>query len=259
MGTNPKRTRPSTKKTDSIIMELYYTDKKNIFSTYLRITGAEAHHITRVMRHKPGDMLYVTDGEDNEFQTMIKTISNKTVEASIINRNRKARETRVNVTLAQSIIKGNHMNFIVEKATELGVQEIIPIITERTIARVSENKITRYQKIMLSAMKSSTRTHLPYFNKPIPFDRLLETTNSYDLSLLAWEDEKNNRLHTVLTDDYLNKVLLIIGPEGGFTEKEINEAKSYGIRCFMMGPRRLKAETAALAALSLLLYELKEM
>jgi 16S rRNA (uracil1498-N3)-methyltransferase len=240
-------------------MELYYTDKKNIFSTYLRITGTEAHHITRVMRHKQGDMLYVTDGEGNEFQTMLKSFENKSVDASIINRTRKARETKTNVTLAQSIIKGNHMDFIIEKATELGVQEIIPVITERTIARVSVNKIDRYQKLILAAMKSSTRTRLPYITKPVSFEKLLETTASYDLALLAWEDEKHNRLSNVLSNDFLNKVLLIIGPEGGFTEKEVTKAKAYGVKCFTMGPRRLRAETAAVSALSLLLYELKEM
>jgi 16S rRNA (uracil1498-N3)-methyltransferase len=240
-------------------MELYYTDKKNIFSTYLRITGAEAHHITRVMRHQQGDMLYVTDGEGNEYQTMLKTYDNKSVEASIINKTRKAREPKISITLAQSAIKGNHMDFIVEKATELGVNEIIPIITERTIARISENKIDRYQKLMLAAMKSSTRTRLPYIIKPVTYEQLLESAANYDLNLLAWEDEKNDRLHNVLPADFVNKVLLIIGPEGGFTEKEVTEAKAYGVKCFSMGPRRLRAETAALSALSLLLYELKEM
>jgi 16S rRNA (uracil1498-N3)-methyltransferase len=240
-------------------MELYYTDKKNIFSTYLRITNSEAHHIAKVMRHKPGDMLFVTDGEGNEYQTMIKTIYSNYIEAGIINKSRKARETITNVTLAQSIIKGNHMDFIIEKATELGVREIIPIITERTIASVSDEKTQRYQNLILAALKSSTRTCLPSLLKSIQFRKLLETIDSFDLALLAWEGEKSNRLGDVMSRNLLKKVLLIIGPEGGFTASEINEAMSCGVKCFNMGPRRLRAETATIAAISLLLYELKEM
>ncbi len=241
-------------------MELYYTDKKNIYSNYLIITGSEAHHISKVMRHKSGERIFVTDGQDNEYQTMIKTIAKNNIIADIINKARKVRETTIKVTLAQSIIKGNHMDFIIEKTAELGVHDIIPVISERTIASVSEKKALRYQKLMLAAMKSSTRTHLPYFSKPTPFQKILESTDNYGLSLLAYEEEETkHRLSDILLQNMLRKVLLVIGPEGGFTQNEIQEAKAQGVKCFSLGPRRLRAETAALAALSLLLYELKEM
>ena len=240
-------------------MELYYTDKKNIYSNHLLITGTEAHHISKVMRHKPDDIIFVTDGQDNEFQTIIKTIDKNYIRAEIINRTRKARETTTKITLAQSVIKGNHMDLIIEKATELGVYEFVPIVTERTIASVSDKKVQRYQKLMLSAMKSSTRTHLPSLSKLINFPKLLETIDIYDLVLLAYEEEATNcRLNSVLSKNLLSKVLLIIGPEGGFTQNEVQEAKAQGVRCFSLGPRRLRAETAAMTALSLVLYELKE-
>lgn len=239
-------------------MELYYTDKKNIFSNHLLITGTEARHICKVMRHKPGDIIFVTDGRDNEYQTMIKNIEKNCIKAEIINKARKSRETTTKVTLAQSIIKENHMELIVEKATELGIQEIIPIITERTIAAISDKKAQRHQKLILAAMKSSTRTHLPCLLKPMPFNKLLDTIDVYDLALLAYEEEKNQRLADVVPNDMLSKVLLIIGPEGGFSKNEIQKAQEHKAKCFTLGPRRLRAETAALSALSLLLYELKE-
>lgn len=240
-------------------MELYYTDSKNVFSNYLNIIGTEARYINKVMRHKTGDMIFVTDGMDNEYQTMITTIEKNCIEADIINKTRKVREITTKVTLAQSIIKGNHMDFIIEKATELGVYEIIPIITARTIASVSEKKVERYQKLMLAAMKTSTRTRLPHLTKPMAFDKLLDAISEYDLTILAYEEEKNNRLSDVLTKKILNKVLLIIGPEGGFSSSEIKTASERGIKCFSLGRRRLRAETAAISALSLLLYEQKEM
>jgi 16S rRNA (uracil1498-N3)-methyltransferase len=240
-------------------MELYYTDKKNIFSTYLRIIGSEAHHINRVMRHKIGDMIYVTDGIGNEYQTMINKMDKRMVEASVLNRNRNARETTVKITLAQSIIKGNHLDVVIEKATELGVAEIIPIITERTIASVSEKKAERYKKLILAAMKSSTRTLLPSLVKPMIFKNLLQQFKDSDLVVLAYEDEKNTRLPDVISNNMIKNVLLIIGPEGGFTEAEISEAKTCGAKCITIGARRLRAETASIAALSILLYQLKEM
>jgi len=240
-------------------MELYYTDSKNVFSNYLNIIGTEVRNISKVKRHKTSDMIFVTDGTDNEYQTMITTIKKNCIEADIINKTRKVRETTTKVTLAQSIIKGNHMDFIIEKATELGVYEIIPIITARTIASVSDKKAQRYQKLMLTAMKTSTRTHLLHLTKPMIFDKLLDTFSEYDLTILAYEEEKNNRLTDVLTKKILNKVLLIIGPEGGFSSSEIKTASERGIKCFSLGIRRLRAETAAISALSLLLNEQKEM
>ncbi len=240
-------------------MELYYTDQKNIFANYLMITGAEAHHISKVMRHKVNDMIFVTDGQDNEYQIMIKSIDKNSIRADIINKSRKVRETTARITLAQSVIKGNHMDFVIEKAAELGAHEIIPIITERTIASVSDKKIERYQKIMLAAMKSSTRTHLPKIIKPIAFDKLLDMIDQFDIVLVAYEEEeRNNRLTNVLPKNELSKILLIIGPEGGFSNAEISKVKTRGAKSFSIGPRRFRAETAALAALSVLLYELKE-
>ncbi|MCX7784772.1 MAG: 16S rRNA (uracil(1498)-N(3))-methyltransferase [candidate division WOR-3 bacterium] len=239
-------------------MELYYTDKNNIFSNKLYIYGQEAHHISRVMRHKPGDMIYVTDGEGNEYQCTIDKINNQ-IEANIVNINRKAREPKIKVTLAQSIIKGFRMDIIIEKATELGVTEIIPVITERTIAQVSEKKNERFKNIAFAAIKSSTRTFLPEISSPILFSQLVNKIYDYDLTLMAWEEEKHNRLPDIIRDKNLRKVLLIIGPEGGFSDTEVQKALNYGVKCFTLGPRRLRAETAAISALSLLMYELKEM
>ena len=241
-------------------MELYYTDLKNVFSNYLLITGTEAHHINNVMRHKIHDMIYVTDGQGNEYQTVIKTIEKNLIRADIINKSRKIRETLTKLTLAQCLIKGNNMDLIVEKTAELGVYNIIPLISERTVVSASDKKIERYQKIMLAAMKSSTRTRLPDINKPIKFVNLLSTIDQYDLALIAYEEENiKNRLANILPNQMLSKILLIIGPEGGFASSEIHQAVTNGAKSFSLGPRRLRAETAAIAAVSVLLYDLKEM
>lgn len=239
-------------------MELYYTDKSNIYSNRLHIYGQEAHHISRVMRHKVGDVIYVTDGEGNEYQCTIDKINNH-IEANIVNINRKAREPKIKIALAQSVIKGFRMDIVIEKATELGVNEIIPVITDRTIAQVSERKVERFKNIAYAALKSSTRTLLPQISSPITFSQLLNRIYDYDLALLAWEEEKQHRLADIIPAQQFRKILLIIGPEGGFSEEEIQKTLKLGVRCFTLGPRRLRAETAAITALSLLMYELKEM
>lgn len=240
-------------------MELYFTDKKNIFSTYLRITGSEAHHISRVMRHKIGDMIYVTDGNGNEYQTVLKKIESRVIEAGIINKTRNAREPLAKITLAQAMIKAGHFELIIEKTAELGVHNIIPVKTERTITSLSANRLERLQKIILAAVKTSTRTHIPNLEQPTTLEKLCLTFANYDGVVLAYEDEKHLRLSDIIHDRSYKNILLLIGPEGGFTKNEIAQAQSCGARCVTFGERRLRAETAAIVALSILLYQLKEM
>lgn len=240
-------------------MELYYTPAKSIFSNYLRISGPEAHHILRVMRYKIGDLLYVTDGLGNEYQTIIKKIQDKTIEATIVNRTSNAREPIRKITLAQSIIKGNHFDFIVEKVTELGIQKIIPFISERTIASISDKKLERYQKIVLAAMKSSMRTYLPSITKPIKFSQLLTLFNSYDKVIFAYEEETAKKINDITFNDFIRNILLVIGPEGGFGKEEVIQAINLNAEIVSLGVRRLRAETAAVSALAILLAKLNEM
>lgn len=240
-------------------MEVFYTPKKNIVRDGLTIIGEEAKHIGTVLRHKTGDRISVTDGEGFEYSVVIDTITPNTVSCKIISKIRKPRESLVQVTLAQGIIKGQRMDVLIEKATELGVFEIIPLITQRSVAKLEgEERLTRLKRVALSAMKTSTRSLLPRICEPMEFDEVLKLCDRYDISLLAWEEERKKKLSDVLKTSP-KKVILFVGPEGGFTEEEVEKAKKKGVEVFSMGLRRLRAETAGMTAVSLVLYQLGEM
>ncbi|MCS7258269.1 MAG: 16S rRNA (uracil(1498)-N(3))-methyltransferase [candidate division WOR-3 bacterium] len=238
-------------------MELYYTPKTNIENNIIKITGEEFHHIKNVMRHKVGDIIYITDGEGNEYKAEIEKITKTLIQAKVLNSSLGLREPKAKVTLAQCLIKGNRMDIAIEKATELGTYAILPVVSSRTIARLTENKKKHFRNIMISAMKSSTRTYLPKLYDEIAYQELLTTADNYDLALLGWEAE--TKLHlTEINFNNINTVLLIIGPEGGFTDDEIALANSKNITLFSLGPRRLRAETAAISALSIILAKMNE-
>ncbi|MEO0072951.1 MAG: RsmE family RNA methyltransferase [candidate division WOR-3 bacterium] len=233
-------------------MELYYAPKSSIENNLIKITGEEFHHIKNVMRHKVGDVIYVTDGEGTEYRAEIEKITKTYIQLQILNKSIGQREPKIKVTLAQCLIKGNRMDIVIEKTTELGIYGIIPVVSHRTIARMTDNKKQHFQNIMISAMKSSTRTYLPKLHDEITYQDLLNTTNRYDLTLLGWEAETKLHLMDVNLNN-CNNILLITGPEGGFTDEEIALAKSKDIMLFSLGPRRLRAETASIMALSVIL------
>jgi 16S rRNA (uracil1498-N3)-methyltransferase len=239
-------------------MELYYTPRCNVTEKYLRITGEELHHVKNVMRHKIGDVIYVTDGEGIEYQAEITKIASQYLEAKILNKNYAPREPKVKITLAQCIIKGPRMDFVVEKATELGIYELIPVSSERTVAALTSNKLRRYQNIAISAMKSSLRTSLPRIQKLFSLKDVIGSASNYDLALMGWEEEKDTHLFNISKSNF-NSLLLIIGPEGGFSSKEVLWAKENNILLFSLGARRLRAETAAIAALSVLLFKVQDL
>jgi len=239
-------------------MEVFYTLPENIAGNQVKLSAEEARHIIRVLRHKAGDRIQVVDGEGNEYRCVITKIGRGEVQAEVMSQTRRARETVAEVTLAASITKGTKMDAMVEMATELGVSQIVPLVTMRTIARLTPARVQRFRHLAVAALKSSTRTMLPKIKPPEEFEQFLKESGHFDLKLLAYEEEKRVRLHEVMTASP-RRVALVIGPEGGFSETEVAAAQARGFRTFSLGPRRLRAETACIAGLALLLYELKEL
>ena len=131
-------------------MELFYTEKKNIVEPQLKIIGEEAHHIATVLRHKKGERIYVTDGEGFEYQAVVESVSEGLVQCTVLAKTRKPQEPLAQVTLAQALIKGPRMDTLVEKTVELGIHEIIPLITQRSLPTMEgESKIKRLQRIAI--------------------------------------------------------------------------------------------------------------
>jgi len=238
--------------------EIFYTAPENVEGNRVKLAAEEARHIIRVLRHKVGDRIQVVDGEGNEYRCLITKIGRRELAAEVMSQTRRARETVAEVTLAASITKGTKMDAMVEMATELGVAQIVPLVTMRTIARLTPAKLQRFRHLAVSALKSSTRTMLPRIQPAQEFEQFLKASGYFDLKLIAYEEEKRVRLREVLTPNP-RRVALVIGPEGGFSETEVALAQGHGFRAFSLGPRRLRAETACITGLALLLYELREL
>jgi len=212
----------------------------------LLITGPEARHISRVMRHEVGSVIGVVDGAGAEYEVELTAVKVDRVTGRVLDTKRGVREPRHKVAIAQAVLKGDHLAQVCAQATELGVSRVIPFQSARTVGRLSPSRLERIRAVSLAAVKSSTRTMLPTIDAPVEFSRLLKLDGEFEQVLVAYEDETGQGLHTVLKRD-ARSVLIVVGPEGGFEPLEIDALKSAGAVTFSLGPRRLRAETAAVA------------
>lgn len=216
------------------------------------ITGPEARHISRVMRHEVGNVIGVVDGIGGEHQVELTAVKADRVAGRVLANTRRAREPKHRVAIAQAVLKGDHLAQVCVQATELGVSRIIPFLSARTVGRVSPAKLERLRGVSLSALKSSTRTVLPTIDPPVRLDELGKLAGEFDQVLVAYEDETDAGLATALKRD-VGSVLIVVGPEGGFEPAEIDALKAAGAVSFTLGPRRLRAETAAVAVVTMTL------
>jgi 16S rRNA (uracil1498-N3)-methyltransferase len=231
--------------------ELYYSPKPPT-DGQLVITGSEARHIARVIRHKVGDVIGVTDGAGAEYEVKLAEVKADRVAGRVLSTQSGAREPKHRVTIAQAVLKGDRLAQVCEQATELGVSRIIPVQTARTVGRLSAARLARLRAVSLAALKSSSRTVLPGIDAAIELGGLLKANNEFDQTLVAYEEETGPGLEAVLKRD-AGSVLIVIGPEGGFEPSEIDALKTAGAVSFSLGPRRLRAETAAVAVAAMTL------
>ncbi|MDL1891675.1 16S rRNA (uracil(1498)-N(3))-methyltransferase [Sphingobacteriales bacterium CHB3] len=225
-------------------MEYFYTPPANISSDLLTIDGEEFSHLTQVMRKKAGDEITVVDGNGNAYHSTITEVSKRSAQCAIRQHMYRLHESTVDVTLAVGILKNpSRFDFLVEKATELGVNRIVPLLTGRTIPRHA--KTDRWQKIGIAAMKQSGRCVLP------AIDRLVEFADFVGGQTATTKLIAHERADTSSHDEILPaSVVICIGPEGGFTDEEISTALRNDFRLLHLGTRRLRTETAAIVAVS---------
>lgn len=216
------------------------------------ITGDQAKHLS-VLRVKTGEMITVFDGLGCKYDCKILQINKKNFIAEKLSKTPYSAESPVSITLAQGIAKGEKMDLIIQKATELGVTKVIPLITERSQVRHTA-KIERWKKIALSAAQQSRRGKVPEIYEPVSLDGFLESRHK---GIIFYEEKTDKRLKQILTDfkDY-KEITILIGPEGGFSKGEVNAAVEKGFLEASLGPRILRTETAAINAISIIQYEL---
>jgi 16S rRNA (uracil1498-N3)-methyltransferase len=243
----------------------FYVNPEDVKKDSLKITGEEAKHILSVLRYGSRDVIDVVDGCGTKYEVRIDEISRDFLEGSILSRTQMENEPKSHLTLAQAVCRRERMDFLIEKTTEIGVSSIIPIITERNTVKISKvsrerKKIDRWRKIAIAAMKQSLRTVLPEIHEIIKFDRLLSKIKDFDISLIASLDKDSKSLkQCIQLKKGVKSVLLVVGPEAGFTEEELSKAKARGAIPISLGSRRLRTETAGVVFSSLVLHQLDDL
>jgi 16S rRNA (uracil1498-N3)-methyltransferase len=226
------------------------------------LAGDDAHYIRSVLRLKAGDPLLLFDGAGLEFAARIERIDPKKAVAEVLNRTART-EAGPRISLAQALPKGVTMDAIVRKAVEVGVSHILPFVSLRSVPRLSPSaaaaKADRWRKIALEAARQSGRIFLPSVEQPGSFRDVLDASAPADLKLIFWEEESRSGAREALSPWRAKPpgaCFVLIGPEGGFAPGEVDAALSAGFRSVSIGPRVLKVETAVIAILSILQYEL---
>jgi len=215
---------------------------------------AEVCHVRDVMRLKEGASVVIFDGKGREYGGDIKAIYKDKILVDIKSSRDISSEKELDVTLYQAIPKKN-MDLIIEKAVELGITTIVPIVTDRTIPHMKNKKIDRWKRIAMAASKQCGRVRLPDISDVMRFNDALTASRKTDLVLFAALDKDATPLSAILKGSKPNSISIFIGPEGDFSEQEIHMAKQEGCRICSLGPLVLRVETAAICVLSCLRYE----
>lgn len=235
-------------------MELFYTPRTSVAGGGLVIAGEEAAHIVTVLRRREGDALAVTDGEGALYDAVIVRATRTEVRCSVRGTRAGGGEPSRRVVLAASLLRNpGRFEMLVEKAVELGVAAVQPIVAERTVPRHGRRE--RWEKIALAAMKQSCRTRLPRVEEPADFRALLASPwEEGTLRLIAHEQESRTTLPAAAPPGGGGMAVIAVGPEGGFSPDELAAAAAAGYVAVGLGPRRLRAETAAILAVGLLTF-----
>ena len=220
------------------------------------IEGDAANHITRVLRLEPGAPLTVFDGRGGEYSARIETLRKNAVIIEVQARAPSSRESSLSLTLAQGVSRGERMDWVVQKATELGVTAVVPVLTERTVvkldARQSERKLAHWHGIAVAACEQSGRDKIPDIVAPLSLSDFLCAIDPQTTRLLL-SPTGTQRINDLKAPE--RKIAVLIGPEGGLAETEQRAAIGAGFMAVRMGPRILRTETAAVAALTLLQHQ----
>jgi|DewCreStandDraft_5_1066085.scaffolds.fasta_scaffold02330_8 16S rRNA (uracil1498-N3)-methyltransferase len=235
-------------------MPRFPVKQESIKNQTARITGSDYKHITKVLRLRPGDEITLFNEDGIEYTGRIEEIGTKDLKVTILSSRCVKTESNLNITLIQGIPKGDKMDLIVEKATELGVKTIIPTITERTQIRNTE-KLKRWQKIAIESSKQCRRTTPPTILEPKGFNEAINISNQSELKLIF--HEKNDNYLTNIIKNLIQlpvNITICIGSEGGFSETEVATAREKGFTPVGLGPRILRTETASIVAVSILQF-----
>lgn len=236
----------------------FFISPDQVRDPYITITGDDVRHIKTVLRKKEGDLLTLLDGRGQEYTVRIAALEKVEIDTEIVDR-RERPASSPSIVLGQGIAKADKMDWVVQKATELGVASIVPLVTERTIVKVKdeEKRVARWRKIAREAAMQSDRPDFPAVHEIHRFGDFLLTLDPgpMTLFLMPWEEGTEPVKDVLRKQQGIGSVVVLIGPEGGFSRAEADAARARGFHLVSLGPTILRTETAAIAALSMIGYE----
>ncbi|WP_138753329.1 RsmE family RNA methyltransferase [Paenibacillus sinopodophylli] len=255
-------------------MQRYFVAAEQFGDTEIRLVGEDAHHAVRVMRSRPGDKFIVSDGQSRTALVEVIEAAPTLIIAEIVEMLSADSEPKWAVTIAQSLPKGDKMELVIQKGTEIGAFAFVPFQSERMIvqydAKKEAKRMDRWGKIAKEAAEQAHRSRIPAIEPLHSWRELMKSIANYDLALFCYEREGHQAHGRGIraavgawfagrTEDSHPRVLLIVGSEGGFTDREAIEAEAAGAVLVGLGRRILRTETAGIVGLTCLLYESGEM
>lgn len=246
-------------------MSKFFVKQNQIENNVIKVIGEDVNHIANVLRMRKNDEIQLCNQDTGEnYLAIITNIFKDCVECEIKEKIEKTTESNVHITLFQGIPKFEKMELIIQKCTEIGVKNIVPVMMERTVVKlddkVANKKLERWQKIAEIAAKQSMRDCIPNVENMIKIKEI--DTSKFDIVLVAYENEEHNMLKTELNKLKITgreyNIAIVVGPEGGISEKEIDILKEKNAMFVSLGKRILRTETAGLVMVGNIVYELEE-
>jgi 16S rRNA (uracil1498-N3)-methyltransferase len=241
-------------------------DKECIRDATATIRDAgEIRHIGRVLRLKAGDEVILFDGEGKEYHALLTRVSPREISLTLLREpSSAAAESPLRIILGLGLLKSSKFDWLVQKTTELGVAEVVPFFSLHVVPRWEENpplagsRQARWKKIASEAAKQSGRARVPKIHSPRSFEEILAMEFDDATKILLWEKEPAGSFKNVFTSP-VSSIFVLIGPEGGFSDEEALRAREAGFQPIRLGPRILRAETAAIVTVSLLQFALGDL
>lgn len=245
-------------------MHRFFVDIENISENHIEINNEDVKHIKNVLRLTEGSEISVCDKQETDYTCKISEINKNNVICEIIDKFKSKGEAPIDIVLYQGLPKADKMELIIQKCTELGVKKIVPVSTKRTVVKIQggkkeDKKIERWTRIAEEAAKQSKRGIIPEVSSVIPFKELINIFKDEEFIIVPYENEEDIGIKSVLKKCTSKKVNILVGPEGGFDENEIEQLKEINSNIVTLGPRILRTETAGFTAVTIALYELGDL